>query len=91
MPTLGENICLSELEYVIHYALSLYDCITVPLDKRANQIFFFSFEYFDPFDHYDACWVTLYIIHSLNLVHMFTKCTFRFQSLETYTFVGHLK
>ena len=27
---------------------------------------FFSFEYFDPFDHYAACWVTLTITNSIS-------------------------
>ena len=29
------------------------------IPDRCISTFFFSFEYFDSFDHYAACWVTL--------------------------------
>ena len=46
---------------------------------------FFSFEYFDPFDHYAACWVTLTV--GLNNFKVFVQ----FILDMTQTVGGNLK
>ena len=47
-----------------HTSFSLTCCIS---------IIFFSFEYFDSFDHYAACWVTLRVSCSTDTESVITK------------------
>ena len=55
-PLDNNNVVLTDL--YAYFSLNTLPHTSVSL-TRCISIVFFSFEYFDPYDHYAACWVTL--------------------------------